>query len=122
MWDKLKSIIQKIKTLWNGIHKQLKYFTILNMLDLILTYFILIDPPNPSVHELNPFYSSLFPYIGFLGSLLLLKTTLIIIYIKMVTHFCTDNEKIMNRAMIVINFAFVLIVINNLYWNLYEFI
>lgn len=118
MYNKLKSTAQKIKTSWEGIHKQLKYFVILNALDLILTYFVLIDPPFPNVHELNTVYSSLFPYIGILGSLLLLKTILALIYIKMVTYFCITDEKTMNKAMIVINFAFVLIVINNLYWNL----
>ena len=117
------------------IKKGLIIFTALQILDLIFTYTSLVGK-NPAT-ELNPLYIHTFALFGILGGLIAIKCIGIIGVFSTIYWLMTKKDELMvintwyikfNSAKNVgqitlkmlkyINVVYVLIVINNIYWNL----
>jgi len=109
----LKYITENIKYL----HKQLKIYISLNILDLLLTYIAFTYTKPLGLVELSPIYSYLFSVIGILGGLLLIKILGSIIMILLFNDIYPKNPKLTNIFMTIFNIIYILIVINNTYIN-----
>ncbi len=98
------------------MHKLLKIFIGLNILDLIFTYIVLSNPTQIGVNELNSIYAYLFKSVGMLFALLLIKIVGIILMIILFNHTYKQDPSTISKFMIIINISYVLLVINNIFW------
>jgi len=98
------------------MHKQLKIFGILNILDIILTYIALEH--NTNVSELNPIASIIFEQIGTIYGLLFLKIIGFMLMLELFNYFYNKYPKSALNTIKIINIFYVFIVLNNLYQNL----
>jgi len=90
-------------------------FIVLNILDAIFTYISLIG--INTANELNPFYRYLFVLFGISGGLIILKTMGILFMLYIYYKFINEkNRYILIKVFKYINLAYILIVLNNLYW------
>jgi len=88
---------------------EFKHFIILNVLDVMTTYFALT---HMSLNEANPLLSALFTKFGLLGSLIAFK---LIILMVMYGVFTMMPYKIKKITLYIICFMFILVIINNTY-------
>ncbi len=101
----------------SSIDKQIIIFIILNVLDVILTYFILVE--SSYINELNPVYNFLFGLFGLITGLVIFKLSgfIILSYIMYVLTINGDvYASIKIKTIKIINIFYILLILNNLYW------
>lgn len=99
------------------MHKQIKIFGTLITLDLITTYIAFTYNKPSGLVELNPLFVFLFPILGILLSLLILKGTQFILMWLLFNDAYRQKPKLALIFIKTINIFYILVVINNIIIN-----